>query len=157
MKTILFFNQGVGNGSKFSSKNSRWLVRRKGEGWGEKRAQEARWISIGSDRTSRKLFLRARKILDEGGVISAFFQAKTRIKKYPSAVYRVSWMANKRIFGAQKQMNRKGRDFDSIVVCLKQHRFRFSWSKILIFRFSQFLQWNFNDEWEIIKKLWKFS
>ena len=24
-------------------------------------------------------------------------------------------MANKRIFGAQKQMNRKGRDFDSIV------------------------------------------
>lgn len=50
--------RGVGNGSKFPSKNSRWLVRRRER---EKRAQEPRWISIGSDRTSRrKLFLRTR-------------------------------------------------------------------------------------------------
>lgn len=71
--------RGVGNGSKFPSKNSRWLVRRRGrEKKGRKNLVEFQLDPI--ERQDENFFS-GRGLENIGGVISAFFQAKTRIKR----------------------------------------------------------------------------
>lgn len=71
--------RGVGNGSKFPSKNSRWLVRRRErEKKGRKNLVEFQLDPI--ERQDENFFS-GRGLENIGGVISAFFQAKTRIKR----------------------------------------------------------------------------